>query len=686
MSDVRSVSLQSSVGTTTAEELANKYQKLFDEYSKIKAQQTVLKKAVIKEQAANVSLHEEVKTKEHELRTSLQQLDLLTFHNQRLTKRIESLQESGNTRLAPGWLLGSAKKELERSKSTLEALSTDLGRKIAENERLHADLNEVNGLYAHHKQLLQEKLSDLEKRNEELQVELKRSHLAGEEAVTMAHKEKQHVESELEKTRAELKTTKSFLEENECKMKDEEDSLRAEVSALQDTLSITLGLSEDSDKFNTLYNKVDSEADEIIASFRQLQSSAREYLMALKENSRSHSLGLQMKNASQAWHQNLQILAVKLASSQSRISELALEKEKLAKENENNARKIAMLETEIVRLKEELAKQHSNDTTKKETESAKIETNGTSATEENHLLEENFTLLEKENIIENEISKETQRDVKNTLPVNDANDANGINHEETLTKDEKDISQEETQDQIASNHDSDINTDGNEDDVDLAAEIAAAHLLSAAELGTVDDNAPENNAVTNAEGDEEDDDDDESVFVYEPTDETQISQDHQTSLLETTREIKTLQSMQPLNIRLFNSERDQDQSIVMLEHDTERMAISGDATRELLIKKHYETKIQQLTEQLQLADSKSVRFHKALKVMQAKLSEAEIEKENFRKDILKLQDEKTQAKIEFDETKQNHQKQVDLMTDFINQLQEQHENPTGSLSRPGITN
>ncbi|CAG8547090.1 4721_t:CDS:10 [Ambispora leptoticha] len=658
MSDGRSVSLQSSVGTTSVEELSEKYQKLVQEYSKIKAQQTVLKKAVIKEQAASASLHEEVKAKEQELRTSLQQLDLLTFHNQRLTKRIESLQEAGNTRLAPGWLLGSAKKELERSKSTLEATTIELERKIAENERLHEELSEVKGLYTQHKQVLQTKLSDLEKRNEELKVELTRSQHAGEEAVEIIKNEKQRIELELEQTRAELRKTKALLDESELKMKDEEDLLRAEVSTLQETLSINLGLFEDSDKFNTLYNKIDSEANEIIASFKQLQSSAQEYMKAIRENSHSsHSLGTQMKNASQKWHKNLQRLTAKLASFQSRISELTLEKDKLAKENENNVRKIATLETEIAKLKEEFAKYHSNVTTKEETESAKIEAknpspeiDGTSATEENHILEENFKLLEKENIIENKTS-EVQSHVENILHVN------GINHEETLTKDEKTVSQEETQNQTISNHDSDTNVDDNEEDVDIAAEIAAAHL-KASKPDTVDEKAPENN-----------------TFVYKPINETQISQD-QSPLLETTREIKSSESsMPPPNTRLFNSERGKDKSIDML-HDTERVAISGDAKRELLIKKHYESKIQQLTEKV---DSKSVKFHDALKVMQAKLKESENEKENLRQDITRLQDEKARLKIELDEEKESHRKNVESMTEFINNnMQENYEYPSGS--------
>ncbi|CAG8690655.1 16581_t:CDS:2, partial [Dentiscutata heterogama] len=207
MSDGRhsTSSLQSSAGVTSAEELSEKYQKLFAEFSKMKAQHSVLKKAVIKEQKTISSLEDECKTKEQELRTSQQQLDLLTFHNQRLTKRIESLQDSTAARLSPGWLVGSAKKELEKSKATLEATSIELNRKIEENEKLHNELLEVNNLYTQHVASLQSKISELEKKTEELQIELTRSHLASEEALSIIRQEKRDLDNELDQTRSELR-------------------------------------------------------------------------------------------------------------------------------------------------------------------------------------------------------------------------------------------------------------------------------------------------------------------------------------------------------------------------------------------------------------------------------------------------------------------------------------------------
>ncbi|KAK2574904.1 hypothetical protein KPH14_002595 [Odynerus spinipes] len=74
-------------------QLQTKYQKIATEYSKIRAQANVLKKAVIDEQARNAEIREHLKEKEVEFRRAEQEIDSLTFRNQQLTKRITVLQE-----------------------------------------------------------------------------------------------------------------------------------------------------------------------------------------------------------------------------------------------------------------------------------------------------------------------------------------------------------------------------------------------------------------------------------------------------------------------------------------------------------------------------------------------------------------------------------------------------------------
>ncbi|KAF9410221.1 hypothetical protein BGZ94_001722, partial [Podila epigama] len=183
-----------------AEELAEKYHKLFQDYTRIKAQHAVLKKAVLKEQTENATMQTAVKEKEQELRKSLQDLDLLSFHNQRLTKRIENLQNQAATKSGGSWLgIGgaSAKKELEKSQMTLEAATIDLQAKIEENEKLHQQLYEINALYPRHVTELQGKIQTLEKQNQELQADVQRASVANEDTINMIRKEKQDMEREL---------------------------------------------------------------------------------------------------------------------------------------------------------------------------------------------------------------------------------------------------------------------------------------------------------------------------------------------------------------------------------------------------------------------------------------------------------------------------------------------------------
>ena len=73
--------------------LSTKYTKLASEYSKLRAQLGVLKKAVLEEQAKNVGASDSIKQKEQALRKSEAEMDSLTFRNQQLTRRVEILQE-----------------------------------------------------------------------------------------------------------------------------------------------------------------------------------------------------------------------------------------------------------------------------------------------------------------------------------------------------------------------------------------------------------------------------------------------------------------------------------------------------------------------------------------------------------------------------------------------------------------
>ncbi|NXN70613.1 PPR21 phosphatase, partial [Himantopus himantopus] len=104
----------------------------------LRAQNQVLKKGVVDEQANSASLKEQVKMKDQSLRKLQQEMDSLTFRNQQLAKRVELLQDE----LALSEARGKKNKKSTESSSQLSqeqksVFSEDLQKKIEENERLH---------------------------------------------------------------------------------------------------------------------------------------------------------------------------------------------------------------------------------------------------------------------------------------------------------------------------------------------------------------------------------------------------------------------------------------------------------------------------------------------------------------------------------------------------------------------
>lgn len=74
-------------------ENSSKYQKLAAEYSKLRAQASVLKRAVLEEQNKNSVLRESLQVKEANLRKSLQEVDSLGFRNKQLERTVAALQQ-----------------------------------------------------------------------------------------------------------------------------------------------------------------------------------------------------------------------------------------------------------------------------------------------------------------------------------------------------------------------------------------------------------------------------------------------------------------------------------------------------------------------------------------------------------------------------------------------------------------
>ncbi|XP_073528190.1 protein phosphatase 1 regulatory subunit 21 isoform X1 [Phyllobates terribilis] len=143
-------------------ELQGKYQKLAQEYSKLRAQNQVLKKAVVDEQANSAALKEQLKMKDQSVRKQQQEMDSLSFRNQQLAKRVELLQEELSVMEARG---KKAKKHVDSSQMSHEQKSVfdeDLQKKIEENERLHIQFFEASEKHRQIEDELRSRLQVLE--------------------------------------------------------------------------------------------------------------------------------------------------------------------------------------------------------------------------------------------------------------------------------------------------------------------------------------------------------------------------------------------------------------------------------------------------------------------------------------------------------------------------------------------
>ncbi|XP_063300002.1 protein phosphatase 1 regulatory subunit 21 isoform X1 [Pelobates fuscus] len=146
-------------------ELQGKYQKLAQEYSKLRAQNQVLKKAVVDEQANSSGLKEQLKMKDQSLRKQQQEMDSLTFRNQQLAKRVELLQEELSLMESKG---KKTKKNVDSSQLSQEqknVFDEDLQKKIEENERLHIQFFEASEKHKQIESEMKSRLQTLESEN-----------------------------------------------------------------------------------------------------------------------------------------------------------------------------------------------------------------------------------------------------------------------------------------------------------------------------------------------------------------------------------------------------------------------------------------------------------------------------------------------------------------------------------------
>ncbi len=84
-------------GSLGAGDLASKYTRLASEYSKVRAQLGVLKKAVIEEKNSKEKMTETLKENDTKMRKLEAEMDALNFRNGQLMHRVEFLQQESET-------------------------------------------------------------------------------------------------------------------------------------------------------------------------------------------------------------------------------------------------------------------------------------------------------------------------------------------------------------------------------------------------------------------------------------------------------------------------------------------------------------------------------------------------------------------------------------------------------------
>ncbi|CAL8359520.1 unnamed protein product [Boreogadus saida] len=197
-----------------AADLQAKYSKLAQEYSKLRAQNQVLKKGVVDEQANSASLKDQLKQRDQSLRKVEQEMDSLSFRNQQLAKRVELLQEelvTSESKSKKGKSKGDSPSQ--QGLQTQSVFDEDLQKKIQENERLHIQFYEAGEQHRHQEGQMRARLEELESQSAQHQAVVDGLNARYTEAVERL---------QTDKARMEAKSQTLEHESKECRMRAEE--------------------------------------------------------------------------------------------------------------------------------------------------------------------------------------------------------------------------------------------------------------------------------------------------------------------------------------------------------------------------------------------------------------------------------------------------------------------------------
>lgn len=162
-------------------DLQTKYHKVASEYSKVRAQVAVLKKAVLDEQTKSSELRDTLKEREQSLRKAEQEMDSLSFRNQQLTKRVTVLQDELDS-------MTKAKKNKSKIPDShvgcnSEVMGEELHKTITENAKLLTLLHDKEETH-------RQDIDHLTQRIEQLEHELRVQQEQHKKAVSKLESEK----------------------------------------------------------------------------------------------------------------------------------------------------------------------------------------------------------------------------------------------------------------------------------------------------------------------------------------------------------------------------------------------------------------------------------------------------------------------------------------------------------------
>uniref|UniRef100_A0A1I7T9Z5 Protein phosphatase 1 regulatory subunit 21 n=1 Tax=Caenorhabditis tropicalis TaxID=1561998 RepID=A0A1I7T9Z5_9PELO len=176
---VSSVSLSSDVNV--------RYQRLAQEYTKLRAQAKVLREGVIEERGKVDKLTEDLRSKEAVIRRLEAENESLTFRNDQLVRRVETFQfeppSSAHTKKAP---------PINHVDPKVELLEQELRRRLEQNERLVSEMAENERQHAIEMAEMSEKLA---KEMRKLEDEVRRMRMRS----SVEKKEEKKIVEEVEK-------------------------------------------------------------------------------------------------------------------------------------------------------------------------------------------------------------------------------------------------------------------------------------------------------------------------------------------------------------------------------------------------------------------------------------------------------------------------------------------------------